>query len=153
MERYAAAMTELDDRVAAEIAALHVVFEDWLRGTGDSLDRVEASLGEGFAIVPPRGALVARADLMAGLQQARGSRDVRIRVKRPQVLWQHGDALLAAYEEWHEHGEYTTTRQSTALFTLDETAPGGLRWQHVHETWITPPPGWVVPAAASDSAV
>jgi hypothetical protein len=114
------------------------------------LARVEAALGADFTIVPPRGCIVPRAELMAGLEQERGTRQIRIRVENVEVRWQARDAVLATYEEWHEHATYTTTRLSTVLFSIDDTAPGGLRWQHVHETWIQPPPTWTMPPPQTD---
>jgi len=138
-------MQDVQALVVAELATVHGVFERWLRGAADSLDRVEAALAHAFTIVSPRGTVLTREDLLHGLADARGSRRIRIRVENPRVRWTGGAAVLATYEEWHDHEGYSTARQSTALFTRDGSAPGGVRWQHVHETWITPPPTWTVP--------
>jgi len=135
---------ELQRLVADEIDALHVAFERWFRGDLDDLHRVELALSHDFTFISPRGDTVPYDKLMDGLQNARGSRDLRIRIEKPQVQWKAAHAVLATYEEWHDHADYSTGRQTTVLFCIEESTPGGLLWRHVHETWITPPPAWVV---------
>lgn len=140
-----AMVVDLAGQVAREITDLHVEFERWFRGEAPDLARVEAALADDFTFVSPRGGVVGRAELLQGLRKGRGTRQIRIHVRNPTVRWHDGDAVLATYEEWHDDADYATGRLTTALFTLDPAAPGGLRWRHVHETWITPPAGWVVP--------
>lgn len=135
----------LHDLVFREVARLHDAFEDWFGGASRSLQSIDDALASDFTFISPRGDLVNRADLLAGLRSAHGSRSIRIRTENTAVLWRSGDVVMACYQEWHDHDDYTTTRQASVLFALDTTAPGGLRWQHVHETWVTPPPNWVVP--------
>jgi len=131
--------------VAAEIEALHVEFELWFGGESKTLSRVESVLAADFHLVSPRGDIVALDDLLAGLRAARNSRHISIRIEQPAVLWHDSTTVLATYQEWHDHTDYSTARQTTVLFSLDDAAPGGLQWRHVHETWIMPPPTWVVP--------
>lgn len=130
----------MHEMVAREIVALHVEFEQWFRGDLENLNRVRAVLADDFTFVSPQGTIVQLADLLAGLEESRGSREIGIRIENPIVHWRTSGAILATYQEWHDHSEYQTTRQTTALFTIDDSAPGGLMWRHVHETWITPPP-------------
>ena len=132
---------EVPDLVATEIRELHTEFADWLSGRSATLARVEAALSEHFTMVSPSGDIVSRGEVMSGLLAARGSRPIEIRIDNPTVHWHLTDAVLATYEEWQDHGGSTTARRSTALFTHDEDAPNGLLWQHVHETWMLPPPG------------
>lgn len=130
------------DRVAAEIVALHADFEAWFRGSDAiSFDRFERSLAADFRFVPPNGEPVARSDLLDGLRRSFGENPIAIRIERPVVHWERDGAILATYEEWHDHADYSTARSSTVLFTHDASAPSGLVWRHVHETWIKPPPG------------
>jgi hypothetical protein len=132
--------SELSAQVAAEIRALHVEFERWNRGESESSERIEASIPEDFTFVTPQGEVVTGRELRENFRQGQGQRQIRIRIENPILRWHGGDAVLATYEEWHEHADYTTARQSTVLFTRDAAAPGGLRWRHVHETWMLPPP-------------
>ena len=126
----------------SEIVALHRFFEAWLRGD-ETVDfsRVETSLAEDFTFLPPNGGVVNRTELLEGLRQSHGERQVRIRIENPVIRWAAGPAVLATYEEWHDHAEYTTARRSSALLTTDDGAPGGYVWRLVHETWMQPPPG------------
>lgn len=140
---------DLRELVTHEIVALHVEFEQWFRGDLENLNRVDVVLAEDFLFVSPRGDVVDRSAVLDGLRSGRGSRELQIRVENPTVRWHSGDVIVATYEEWHVHPDYTTSRLSTAVLTLDETAPGGLVWRHVHETWMTPPPTWVVPEPGS----
>lgn len=131
--------------VVAEIIGLHRAFEAWFAGRLDTMRRIEEALAPDLTFISPRGDLVGRGEILDGLRASRGMRDVGIRIVAPQALWRGDDTLLAGYEEWHDHSDYSTARRSTALFTAAPEAPEGLLWRHVHETWITPPPGWVVP--------
>lgn len=133
---------ELGEFVADEIVALHREFEAWFRGDLMDLGRVEAALAEDFTFISPGGGVVARAELMEGLRKGRGTRPIRIRIENPTLRFAGSGIVAATYEEWHEHADYTTGRQSSALFSVDADTPGGLRWRLVHETWITPPPRW-----------
>jgi len=134
----------IEEACAREIRALHQFFEEWLGGARPETDaafrRVEAALGEGFQLIHPSGERRSRRDVLAGLRRAHGStpgltieiRDVRGR--RP------GDALLVAtYEEWQRTDEAEDGRLSTVVFARSDEAPNGLRWLHVHETWIKEP--------------
>ncbi|MCP3973537.1 MAG: hypothetical protein GY720_03475 [bacterium] len=131
---------ELADQVSAEIVALHNEFERWFRGESDDPTRMLASIPADFTFISPGSEVVPTDVLVAGLLASHGSRQIRIRIDNPIVRWSEGSAVLATYEEWHDHADYTTARQTTVLFTIDAAAPGGLRWRHVHETWIQPPP-------------
>ena len=77
---------------------------------------------------------------MTGLHSSRDSRDVRITIRNVETQWRHRDAVAATYEEWQEQAEFVTGRLSTVVFVVDDGAPNGLRWEHVHETWVQAPP-------------
>ncbi len=127
-------------RVAAEIQALHVQFEQWFAGSIDDFERIRSSMADDFTFISPRGDIVEPAALLGGLLASHGSMHIRIRIENVVVRWSSDSSVLATYEEWQDHPDYTAVRQSTVLFTEDESAPGGLLWRHVHETWKTPPP-------------
>lgn len=131
---------QLTEQVVAEIVALHREFESWFRGESDDSSRIQASIPPDFTFLSPGAEIVPADTLVAGLLDGHGSRQIRIRIENPVIRWSDGSAVLATYEEWHDHADYTTARQSTVLFTIDAAAPGGLRWRHVHETWIKAPP-------------
>jgi hypothetical protein len=126
--------------VAEEIEALHVQFEQWFAGSTDDFERIRSSMADDFTFSSPGADVVESAALLAGLLASHGSIDIRIRIKNVTVRWSDESSILATYEEWQDHPGYTAARQSTVLFTEDESAPGGLLWRHVHETWKVPPP-------------
>jgi len=131
----------LPNAIEREIIELHATFEQWFRGEGPTdLDRFERVLAPDFTMVAPDGSLVQRSQLMHDLAQARGSRHLAITVEPPEIIWQSSGSCLATYEEVHRYDEYMTRRRSTALFHRSDIAPNGVLWQHVHETWIEPPP-------------
>lgn len=133
-------MIEPDD-VIVEIVGLHEFFESWLNGD-DATDfsRVERALADDFTFLPPNGQTVSRDELLTGLREGFGRRPIQLRIERPAIRWHDDSAWLATYEEWHEHADYTTARRSSVLLTADDSAPGGLLWRLVHETWLRPPP-------------
>lgn len=127
--------------VTAEIERLHAGFERWYHGDETiRFAEIEDSLADDFTFFAPNGVSVTRHDVVDGIRTAFASRRISIRIERPAVLWQRDETIVASYEEWHDHDDHSTARRSTALFTIDLSAPGGLLWRHVHETWIQPPP-------------
>lgn len=133
--------SELFAAVSSEIIELHNVFERWFCGDGsDHLARVEAVLAPEFSMVAPSGILVQRSEVMANLANALGLHQLEIEIAHQELIWDSADAVLAGYDEIQHHASFTTRRRSTALFSRTDTAPNGLVWRHVHETWITPPP-------------
>lgn len=135
-------MSDLAQRVDAEIRSLHAEFERWLRGEGsrDYFDRIRSALADDFTFVAPNGDIVERDQLLADLANGWGARQIRIRIEATEVRWASEQHTLATYEEWHDHDDYTTARVSTVLFEANDDAPHGLVWRHVHETWKIRPP-------------
>jgi hypothetical protein len=125
----------------AEIVELHDFFQGWLSGSLPASETVFARFADtmdaNFAIITPGGELVERAVLLRSLRSAHASRPgLRIWIERPHVRMNAGPLTLATYEEWQAmHGE-TTARISSVLFAEQHAAPNGLRWLHVHESWM-----------------
>ena len=129
------------DRARAEIEALHARFEEWFRDDPEAdFGEIAAALPPDFVFCGPNGETGRGSDLVVNLEQARGSRDITIRIENVQMVLETDDVGVARYEEWHDHADYTTTRQSTVVFVVDESRPHGLQWRLVQETWKTPPP-------------
>lgn len=124
---------------AAEIVALHRLFESWLGapGGGDS-SRFEAAFAPGFAMVMPNGARLDRAAVLAFLDGARGGRGegFRIAIEECFALHEGADLVLMHYVERQWRRGQETARRASALF---RTGRGGPRWLFVQESWITPP--------------
>jgi hypothetical protein len=125
--------------VTAEVEALHAFFEALFTGATDDLSRCADALDGDFEIVSPTGERTAREPLLEMLASARGRHEpgtfaIRVEDVRSRSL---GEGLhLVTYEEWHDQGGASRGRLSSALLAEDADAPGGFRWQHVHETWL-----------------
>lgn len=131
-------MTEAE-ACAAEIVALHRVFEAWLgAGAGDAA-RFAAAFAPGFAMVMPDGRRLDRAAVLAFLEGARGVRGAAFRIAIEEVAVLHAMPArsLLHYIERQWIGGAETARRASVLFDTTASPP---RWLFVQETWITPPP-------------
>ncbi|MEZ4512872.1 MAG: hypothetical protein R3C62_13455 [Chloroflexota bacterium] len=131
----------MKEQCRQEILDLHRFFEEWFAGrlpeSDEAFARATVALGEAFVLVSPNGRLTDRHTLMNGLRgEHNGRSHFRIWIEKFQLQQQQGDIAIATYEEWQEIGDTVTSRQSTAVFQQDFATPNGVKWLHVHETWI-----------------
>jgi hypothetical protein len=128
-------MSPLAEAGKAEIVALHAYLMDLFTGKTRDLTRCEAAFAADMSMISPDGVWFDRKQILANLRNATAVPGFRIRIHDVQLLWESESAVLLRYvEEQYRDGE-TTRRLSSALFTADETAPLGVVWQHLHETW------------------
>ena len=123
----------------AEVRDLHAFFAVWFRVGVPHPDfgRLEKALAPGFRMVTPDGQLRERQAVIEAVRGARDSRpaDFAIVIADPHPVFETaGMVLLEFIEEQYRDGG-TTRRRSTALFTPDVSAPRGVLWCHLHETW------------------
>lgn len=131
-------------RCEEEIADLHRFFVDWFRGEVPQSDaawaRVTSALDGDFQLVTPDGEALPREILLEGIRARYGQHgptsDFTIWTQRVEVRYADATFVLATYQEWQRCDGEERGRQSTALFAPDPQAPHGLRWRHVHETWL-----------------
>ena len=142
--------------IATEVDRLHQFFVAWFSGTADNdpavLEReLLSALGPELRYVLPGGECLARATLAEGLGQAHGiNPEFRIKIDEVRLTASQGSLCVATYREWQRGAKNSAPengRMSTAVFETDGAAPGGLRWLHIHETWL---PEAVVSAYAFD---
>jgi hypothetical protein len=134
----------MNEACKREIVELHQFFAGWLSGrlekTAQAFARCADVLAPDFRIIPPRGLMLARADLTAALYDAHGSRsddaDFSIWTEDEAACWDHQGLSLLTYIECQRASGETTKRTSSVLFSGSPTAPNGVVWRHVHETWI-----------------
>lgn len=129
------------DACHREVAALHDFFAAWFQGqlanTEANFARFATAMHPDFHIIAPNGELTALSDLLARLRTAYGRQPtIEIWTTNHRCHFQFGEQALVSYEEWQSDGSTRTGRLSTALLQLDATAPAGIRWLHVHETWL-----------------
>ncbi|MDA2809829.1 DUF4440 domain-containing protein [Nocardiopsis sp. RSe5-2] len=138
-----------------EITELHRHIEAWLRGEADpgTLADFLGMLTPGFRLHAPGGDVVDASDLEKGFPSAHGSAPgLVLTIREPFVVAEggggDGGVVVAAYEEHQESPKERSVRRCTVVFVRDASARHGLRWHHLHETWIVapedgdaPPPG------------
>jgi hypothetical protein len=130
----------LADLAWEEVGALHAFFETWLREREPVMDfsEVESALGQNFRLISPDGKIDERSTVVAWIRDARGSRgaDFSIVVSDPFPIWMGDDAVLLEYTEHQHRDGQRTRRRSTALFLTNPSAPRGVEWRHLQETWM-----------------
>ncbi len=144
--------------LAQEVIDLHRFFEDWFGGYCEHSEQVFKQglldrMHENFNIIMPGGMMLHIADFTPGFRDLYGSNpDFHISIRDIRQLPLAGDSIyLVSYQEWQRNARMSTPpnngRLSSAVFVEDEDAPNGVKWFHVHETWL---PMEVMSAAAYD---
>ncbi len=125
-----------------EVTERHDAFVAWFTDGTDPavMTAIASAFAPTMVAYGPDGSVTPHAELLEVLEGKQGRRpaDFSIVIADPEALWANETAALVTYVEHQSAGTVRTARRSTALFTKDETAPNGVVWQHVHETWITP---------------
>lgn len=137
----------LEERCEAEVVELHEWIEQWSNAELPLTDEAFARFGDviatSFLIVDPDGTTSAQTPILEALRKAHGRWEpahypIRIDIRNFRLLHSSGEHALAMYEEWHESeiGKLKVGRLSTVLFGPSATAPNGLEWLHLHESWV-----------------
>lgn len=132
----------LAELAAREVVALHEFFMAWFRpGPTPDFRACERAFHPDFRMITPAGRLLSRSEIIQGIQAARGAlqESLTIDIRDIRTLWQEGDAALLAYIEQQYRDGRTTRRRSSALLLREPSAPRGILWRHLQETWETPP--------------
>ncbi|MFI0355682.1 nuclear transport factor 2 family protein [Actinomadura sp. 9N407] len=116
-----------------EIIEHHRFIESWLRGTATDVSGFLEMHTPDFTWYDPDGSLAMLPDLAGAMEKAHGTvPDLELRIREPRELL-NGDGMVVATYEEHQTGN---TRRAVAVFVPDPKARNGLRWRHLHETWI-----------------
>ena len=132
--------SDLADLAAREVVALHEFFVAWFRpGPAPDFRVCEDAFHPDFQVVTPDGRLLARTEIIQGIRAARGALapSLTIDVLDIRPLWQEADAALLTYIEQQYREGRTTRRRSSALLLRAASAPRGILWRHLQETWET----------------
>jgi hypothetical protein len=130
----------LAELAAREVVALHEFFVVWFRpGPAPDFRACEGAFHRDFRMITPEGRLLGRSEIIQGIQGARGAltASLTIDIRDIRTLWQEGDAALLAYIEQQYRDGRTTRRRSSALLLREPSAPRGILWRHLQETWET----------------
>lgn len=117
-----------------EVRQLHTFFERWFAGTAESaeLERLDV-LDDSFHMIGPDGRMHDVDRVRAAIADAFGHRPMLIEIRNVRV---HPSGPIGTYEEWQTIDGDITGRISSAVMKIDPSAPNGLRWMHLHETWL-----------------
>jgi hypothetical protein len=117
-----------------EVRELHSFFERWFAGTAEraELSRLDVLDGS-FHMIGSDGRLQSVGEIRSAIESAFGRRSMLIEIRN---VWVHPTAPIGTYEEWQTTGGEVTGRISSAVMKSDRSAPNGLRWMHLHETWL-----------------
>lgn len=133
-------MSDLLALAEAEIRARHVFFVDWYRGAGpeDAIETCAASFAPDFRIIWPSGGYMDRTPLLEALAAARRSAgaEFEIRIDIDHAVQLSDDLCLMTFDEHQQTKDGPNSRRGTAVFSRDATAPNGVLWRHLQETWI-----------------
>ncbi|RWM18457.1 MAG: hypothetical protein EOR72_04845 [Mesorhizobium sp.] len=134
----------LFSRASTEIVDLHRFFVDWfVTARADTVDfgRFETAMGEGLTMIAPSGAVLGREAVVDHVRQSRATCDdgFAISIEDIRPGWQTDDTIVVLYVEAQMRGGKFSRRQSSAVFTTSSSAPNGVEWRHLHETWLQVP--------------
>ena len=124
-----------------EVIALHRFFMAWFVDGGDTaidFTLCERAFAPDFRMVGPDGEVYERKGVLERLRAARGATKppFRIDILEPRPVWSAEEAVLLEYVERQYREGGSTRRRSTGLFTRSQSAPRGVHWRHLQETWI-----------------
>ena len=118
----------------SEVRELHAFFERWFSGFAEpaELERLDV-LDASFRMVGPDGVSRTVEEICSAIAGAYGRRCVQIEIRN---VWVHPSAPVGTYEEWQTADGEVAGRISSAVMVNDHSAPNGLRWMYLHETWL-----------------
>lgn len=131
-----------------EILGLHQFFEAWfnakLPDNDEAFKRVSKALSPDFIMITPSGRIIDRSSLLTNLRSMNGfylqeDQPSSIWIKNINQHWVTDNYCITNYEEWQGKKDRTDGkgRISSALFEKHDEAVNGVRWVHLHETWLT----------------
>lgn len=123
-----------------EITEVHEFFQEWFRGErpDEAFSRFEEALDSGFVIIGPGGQELDRGTILDAVRRQHGADpEAVIEVRNVVLRMETETTAVFTYEEWQRQPDGTMRgRLSTVVFAREARAPNGLRWRHVHETWL-----------------
>ena len=139
----------MEDLVERELAATHRFLTEWFAGLRPRTEAHIAAhfvgrLDPGFQLIDPTGEIIGVDRLAHELWSAHGTgADFAITADSLRCRLGDGEIAIAGYHEWQRNAVRSRPgnngRIVTAVFRADAAAENGLRWVHVHETWLPAP--------------
>lgn len=134
----------LFERASTEVIAFHEFFVGWYdAATAEVTDfgRCEQAFGEGFHMIPPTGRLFDRAATIELIRANRATYngDFSIAIEDIRAGFETDETIVVTYIEVQCRRGVWSRRQASALFTTRSSAPSGVQWRHLQETWLQTP--------------
>ncbi|MBB6487214.1 hypothetical protein [Rhizobium lusitanum] len=134
----------LFQKASAEVLDFHRFFEGWYdAATADSIDfgRCERTFGQAFHMIPPTGRVFDRAGTIELIRANRATfqGNFTIEISDIRASYETADTIVLTYIEAQSRAGKFSRRQASALFTASSSAPNGVEWQHLQETWLQMP--------------
>lgn len=133
----------MEHQFEAEIREFHEALVGWFSGTlpptEQGLSGLADVIAEDFTLISPCGVVDQAAPLMAQIEGAHGVQSgirFSIRIENCWLRFADGPHCMGTYEERQEREGATTVRLSTVLFQVRADRRNGLKWPHLHETWL-----------------
>ena len=128
-------------RVRDEVVSLHEFFVAWYdKATADAtdFDRFDRVMGPGMTMIPPSGDMLERDAVVSYVRDNRATfdGDYAIEIADVQPAWEAGNVIVVTYIEKQQRRGVKTARRASALFVESSSAPHGVEWRHLHETWM-----------------
>ncbi len=130
---------DLESLVEKEIVELHQFFEGWFSGelTGDAISVLDNVIHDDFVLITPHADQIDKSSLIKIINSNQGkASDQKIWVENIRVRSTFERVILATYNECQRINKVETCRISSAIFRKDEKARNGIKWLHLHETFI-----------------
>jgi len=129
----------LVERCEREVIELHEFFQSWFCG---EIGQEEGHLlarrfAQNSRLITPDGEVEQFYSLEKRFLSAYGKRPgVKVWTSHFVPLMITHDSALVKYREWRLFNEELTGRLTTCLFKLNDEAPNGIEWSHIHESWL-----------------
>nr|WP_237534293.1 DUF4440 domain-containing protein [Streptomyces sp. SID3343] len=117
---------------------MHVLVEGLLTGAERDVAEFARAHAVDFTLTEPGGRTMDRDEVLKMIEGARGAvPGLRIAIEDVRVVAADGAFVAAAYRETQTRADGSgDVRAATVVFEREESAPYGLRWRHLHETWV-----------------
>ena len=128
-------------RARDEVVSLHEFFVAWYdkaTAAATDFDRFDKVMGPGMKMIPPSGDILERDAVVSYVRSNRATfdGDYAIEIADVQPAWEAGNTIVVTYIEKQERRGVKTARRASALFVESSSAPNGVEWRHLHETWM-----------------
>lgn len=138
-------MSDLAAQAVREVVERHDFFVAWFTGRADEAEMEQSAraFAQDFRRIGPEGRVQDARAVIAMLRGAQRSRApgfaIRVEVVEARLL---GAGLaLVLYDEHQAMDGARTARRASAVLSPDASAPLGVSWRHLQETWIDPAAG------------